>query len=217
MSTATALDELKKGKMIVIYDSDQREGEADLVFHASAVTPERIETMRKDAGGLLCVAIDQDPAKKAKLPFFTDILEKADVSVKVLACKKTAYGDKPAFSLPVNHCQVYTGITDNDRALTIKKLHEVLGSTSDATLANFSKEFYSPGHIFLLIGRGLKNRRGHTELTLKLAELAGLSGVMVLCEMLGKGKALSKNDAMAYAKKNGLIFLEGKEIVDATS
>ncbi len=205
-----AITQLKKGKIIVVYDSDEREGEADLIFSARFADSAKIEILRKDAGGLICVAIDKKVADKVGLPFFTDMLEKAGPKLREISCRKTAYGDKPAFSLPINHCNVYTGITDDDRALTIRKLDEIVRER----IGDFSREFYSPGHVFLLIGRGLKTRRGHTELALELARESGLGGAMVLCEMLGEGKALSKNEAVAYAKKYDLVFVEGKEIVD---
>ena len=204
-----ALAALKKGQMVVLYDADEREGEADLVLSARFINPEKIETLRKDAGGLICTAITENAAKLASLPFLTDVFN-GDGSTREMLCKKTAYGDKPAFSLPVNHNNVYTGITDNDRALTIKKIDEVI--RRDAK--EFAKEFQTPGHVFLLIGRGLENRKGHTELTLELAKRSELDGAMVLCEMLGKGKALSKEDAREYAKNHGLVFLEGKEIFE---
>jgi 3,4-dihydroxy 2-butanone 4-phosphate synthase len=131
-----------------------------------------------------------------------------------MECTKTAYGDRPAFAIPINHKRVYTGITDNDRALTIRSMAELAesGLEQDAVRERFFSEFYSPGHIFLLIGRGIERRRGHTELSLELARRAGLSGAVVLCEMLGKGKALSKEKAKAYASEHGLVFIEGNEI-----
>ena len=94
------------------------------------------------------------------------------------------------------------------RALTMKKLDEVVRLRPE----DFKKEFYAPGHVFLLIGRGIRNRRGHTELSLELGRAARLDGAMILCEMLGSGKALSRKEAQEYAKRNGLIFIEGKDI-----
>ncbi|MFH1785382.1 MAG: 3,4-dihydroxy-2-butanone-4-phosphate synthase [Candidatus Micrarchaeota archaeon] len=201
-----ALAKLKKGKFVIVYDGDEREGEADLVLPAKYITPEKIRIMRKDGGGLVCTAIEKKDADKIGLPFFTDLIEK--IKLSKMTCKKTAYGDKPAFSIPVNHCRVYTGITDNDRALTIKQLDEIITKKPE----RFKREFYTPGHVFLLIGRGLKNRRGHTELALELGKRTGFR-VMVLCEMLGNGKALSKKDVKAYAKEHGIDFIEGKDVV----
>ncbi|MDD5340684.1 MAG: 3,4-dihydroxy-2-butanone-4-phosphate synthase [Candidatus ainarchaeum sp.] len=207
MDVDGAAAQLKKGGMAVLYDGEGREGEADLVFSARFATPEKVETLRRDAGGLICAAVTKADADSIGLPFYTELLEKC--GMKGVSCRKTAYGDRPAFSISINHRNVYTGITDDDRALTLKKLDEVLRDRK----WEFAKEFYSPGHVFLLIGSGLENRRGHTELSLELARRARLGGAMVLCEMLGKGKALPKEQAMAYAQLNGLPFIEGKELV----
>ncbi|NYZ77278.1 3,4-dihydroxy-2-butanone-4-phosphate synthase [Candidatus Micrarchaeota archaeon] len=206
-----AAGELRKGNFILVYDGEEREGEADLIFHAGFATPEKIERLRRDAGGLICLALGKREAESIGLEFYTDILRKTGHGAMV--CKKTAYGDEPAFSISVNHKKVYTGITDKDRALTIREMATVAGA--DGTEKLFLENFYSPGHVFLLIGRGLKNRRGHTELALELAERAGMPGTMVLCEMLGSGKALSKKDARVYAERHGFVFVEGVEIYEA--
>lgn len=208
-----AAEQLKKGGMVVIYDGDEREGEADLVIAARQITPKIIETLRKDAGGLICLALDGMVAEKLRLPFYTDILVASKHPIAGMECKKTAYGDAPAFAIPVNHKGVYTGITDNDRSLTISKMAELVeGSGMADARMRFMRDFYSPGHVFLLIGRGIEKRHGHTELALELAARAGLPGAMVLCEMLGEGKALSKEKAREYADRNGLVFIEGKDI-----
>jgi 3,4-dihydroxy 2-butanone 4-phosphate synthase len=219
-----ALAGLRDGKMVVVYDGDDREGEADLMLYAGNAEPGAVETLRKDAGGLICVALSADIAKQMELPFYADILHSCGLNVAKMECTKTAYKDKPAFAIPVNHKGVYTGITDNDRSLTIKKLAELACLASPAlkkdhgTLSDaFVKDFYSPGHVFLLIGRGIENRHGHTELSLELARRAGLPGAMVLCEMLGIGKALQKEEAKAYAARHGFAFLEGIEIIDSAS
>jgi 3,4-dihydroxy 2-butanone 4-phosphate synthase len=209
-SVERAVQQLRKGGMVAIYDSGKREGEVDLAFHASFVTPKKIMQLRKDAGGLICVAIDWPIAKKLALPFLADVVCSKNSPLKGMKCKKTAYGDKPAFSLSINHKSVYTGITDNDRVLTIKKFCEMV--ENNCSKKEFIKNFYTPGHVFLLIGRGIEKRKGHTELSLELARRAGLSPVMVLCEMLDYGKALSKKKAIEYAKMNKIEFVEGEEI-----
>ncbi len=195
---------LKKGGFVLVYDGDGREGEADLMFHPSFATADKIERLRKDAGGLICLAITKKRAKKLGLGFMTDILRKAGYSETV--CKKTAYGDEPAFSVSINHKLVYTGIPDEDRALTMREMEKT------SSKKGFEANFYAPGHVFLLIGRGLDKRNGHTELGLELAKKAGLSETIVMCEMLGKGKALPKEKAKKYAEKNGFPFIDGREI-----
>lgn len=210
---ARAAERLKQGNFCVIYDGDEREGEADLVFHASFAAPERIQRLRKEAGGLICLALDKALGERLGLPFYTDILAASNLPIAKMECKKAAYGDRPAFSIPVNHKGVYTGITDKDRALTIKRIAELASQTMPESemRERFMQDFYSPGHIFLLIGRGIENRHGHTELTLELAKRAGMAGTMVLCEMLGSGKALSKEEAREYAERNGFAFMEGRD------
>jgi len=201
---------LRKGDFIIIYDGDEREGEADLVFHGAFATHDKIRKMRADAGGLICVALGKKEADALCLPFYSDILRKAGFDR--ITCRRTAYGDEPAFSLAVNHKQTYTGITDQDRAFTIRELFAAL--QSGAPYENFVNNFYSPGHVFLLRSRGLKERRGHTELATAIAESEGLPAVVVLCEMLGEKKAVKKDDAALYAKKNNIVFIEGKDIVE---
>ena len=205
-SLERATGELKKGNMVIVFDGDDREGEADLMFHASFTTPEKIMKLRKEAGGLICLATDKETADKLELPFFADFVCAENSPVKEMKCTKTAYGDKPAFSISINHKKVFTGITDNDRALTVSSFEKINSKE------NFVNEFYTPGHVFLLISSGIENRKGHTELSIELAKKAGLSPSMVLCEMLDFGKALSKDDARKYAEDNGFVFLEGKEI-----
>lgn len=212
-----ALNKFRNGNFIVIYDDDKREGEADLVFHPKFVTPEKIETLRKDAGGLICMAVGKTLAEQIGLRFISEIM-KAYGMTRII-CIKTAYGDEPAFSIAINHKKVFTGITDNDRALTIHEFAKVVESV-DKEHANknankkkeFEKNFYSPGHVFLLIGRGIENRRGHTEIGLKFSELAGMSETIVMCEMLGRGNALTKKQAMKYAKQNNIPFIKGSDI-----
>lgn len=206
------LEHIRKGRILALYDGDEREGEVDIVFHPSFVTPERIALMRRDAGGLICLALDKRIADALGLPFYSRLL--SGTGLAEIACKKTAYGDEPAFSIQVNHKKVFTGITDNDRALTIKEMAKLAGMPGEKAKTSFLENFYSPGHVFLLIGRGLEKRRGHTELAIELMKKSGLSGAAVLCEMLGEGKALPKRDAMLYARKNGLLFVEGRDIYE---
>lgn len=209
---AQALASLKSGKLIIIYDGDDREGEADMVVAAQHVNPKTIHTFRCDAGGLICLAISGSAATRLGLPFMTDVLKQVGGVSADLSCKRTAYGDKPAFSLAINHKDVFTGITDNDRALTITKFDELVRDKNKKA-TDLVSNFYSPGHIFLLIGRGIENRKGHTELSLELTKRAGLEGGIVMCEMLGRGKALAKTAAKEYSKKHDLVFVEGQEIL----
>ncbi len=221
---ARALQAIQNDEMIFIFDSEGREGETDFTIPASAVTPNDVKWMRKDGGGLICVALDADTSKKLGLPFISDVLRDAsnsNSSLKTTVEKggDLAYDTRSSFSLWVNHRDTRTGIPDNDRALTINKLAEVVDRTLDGENVNFGSEFRTPGHVALLrAAEGLVNERmGQTELSIALAKMAGTTPAMVVCEMLDEnnGRALSKDDAKTYAKDRDLVFLEGSEIVDA--
>jgi len=206
-----ALESLKRGKFVVLFDSEKREAEADLVLPAGFATPQKIAVMRKDAGGLLCMATDGKTAKALNLPFASEVLVKSgNTTLKTIALKKTAYGDAPAFSIAINHANAFTGVTDDDKVLAAIAFTKISGK--NANRKEFERQFHSPGHLPLLIGRGLERRRGHTELALRLCELAGLPPAVLVCEMLDIGKALSIPKAKAYAKRDNLVFLEGSEI-----
>lgn len=116
--------------MIQIYDSDSREGETDLVIPAKAVTFKDVKWMRKDAGGLICVAVDPIASKQLKLPFMAELVREASKTSDVLGEIAEKEGDlkydaHSSFSLWVNHRDTRTGIPDNERALTIRKIGEI--------------------------------------------------------------------------------------------
>ncbi|BCU70684.1 3,4-dihydroxy-2-butanone-4-phosphate synthase [Stygiolobus caldivivus] len=203
---------LESGLPILIYDFDGREEEVDMVFYAGAVSWKTINILRKDAGGLICYVTGYTEAKKLGLTFMTEIVKEKYPQLY----KRPPYGDEPAFALWVNHVSTRTGINDEDRAKTINKLHETVSTIKkdeNEARQKFYNEFYAPGHVPILISRGLKNRKGHTELTSSLLEYIGLEISGVIAEMLGDGKSLPKDKALLYAKNNGFLFIEGKEIV----
>jgi 3,4-dihydroxy 2-butanone 4-phosphate synthase len=212
-----AIEALKRGEIILVYDSDDREGETDMVVASQFITPEHIRTMRKDAGGLICTAIHPDICNKLGIPFMIDILEFASQKFKVLKelyPHDIPYDEKSSFSITINHRKTFTGITDKDRAFTIKKLAELV---REERFNEFGKEFRSPGHVTLLRAtEGLvKNRQGHTEMTVALAEMAGLIPITTICEMMGDdGEAMSKTETKRYAERHNLVYLSGEEIIN---
>jgi len=219
-----ALEALHAGRMIQIYDSDSREGETDLVIPAKAVTFKDVKWMRKDAGGLICVAIDPVASKQLNLPFMAELVQEASKNNNSLeeVVEKTGdlkYDSHSSFSLWVNHRDTRTGIPDNERALTIRKIGEITEKSLSDNKARFGDEFRTPGHVALLRAADglLDDRKGQTELSVALARMAGITPAMVVCEMLDdeNGKALSKEHAKEYGNKYGLVFLEGQEILEA--
>lgn len=214
-SLDNAISALKRGEFIVIHDGKGRENEADMVCLAEKITPKMVRQMRKDAGGLICLAIDMASSKRLKIPFAIDVLKSAKNPLLFKMAKgKMKYGDMPAFTISINHLATFTGITDNDRAMTIREFGKLIAKKGNRQ--DFKKSFRAIGHVFLLTSRGLENRRGHTELSVALAGVAKAAPAMVLCEMLSdSGRAATDREAEAYAKKHGMPYIEGKQIVGA--
>jgi 3,4-dihydroxy 2-butanone 4-phosphate synthase len=220
-----ALTDLQNGKFILVFDNESREGETDFVISSQFVTPDAIKRMRKEGGGLIFLMTSHNVAQKLQLPFLADLFSEIGQQypvLKGLTPNDIPYDTKSSFSLYINHRKTFTGITDNDRSLTMKSFAELTKTidTMDTATAmkQFGKEFRSPGHIPICVASKnlLKERKGHTELVVALLYMAGLVPVGSGCEIMGEnGKALSKEDARRYAEKNGFTFLEGKDIVRA--
>ncbi|HJU78888.1 MAG TPA: 3,4-dihydroxy-2-butanone-4-phosphate synthase [Nitrososphaeraceae archaeon] len=214
-----AVEALKDGKFVLIHDSESRENEVDMVKAAQYISSSDIATMRTDAGGLICLAIPYEIASKLNLIFMHDLLHSAsknNPSLSKMIGSIAPYGDRPSFSITINHIDTFTGITDKDRALTITTMSEVCSKIDKDGKLEFLKKFRSPGHVHMLIGAKelLKERSGHTELSIKLLEHANLIPAVVICEMLDSktGGALSANKATEYSKKFKIPFVESSQI-----
>ena len=198
-----------RGDPVLIHDAADREGETDLIYPAGSVTPDAVARMRNDAGGLVCVALSDDVCEAFDLPFVQEVIDHP-----VGADHDLGYDERSSFSLTVNHRETFTGITDEDRALTITELAR---AAADPAGVDFAEEFRAPGHVHLLRAAPnlLADREGHTELGLVLAAAAGLPPAVVVCEMLDdrSGRALSPDDARAYAERHGLAYVEGRDVV----
>jgi len=226
--TLKAREALARGELVLIFDRADRECEVDLCVAAEHITPAIIHTLRRDGGGLICVCTHPTIAKELDLPFLTEVFEYAwnrYPVLKELQAHDIPYGERSSFSLTINHRKTFTGITDQDRALTIQEFVKLArelkdGKSPEEARKSFGKNFRSPGHVFLLKGAEglLKNRSGHTELSLALLEpIESMTSVAVICEMMNgrTGKAVSYEDANKYAKKNNLQMISGDVIVKA--
>ncbi|WP_181692735.1 3,4-dihydroxy-2-butanone-4-phosphate synthase [Natronomonas sp. LN261] len=221
-----AVSAFASGGPVLIHDATDREGEVDLVYPAAAVAPTDVSRMRNDAGGLVCVALPDSVCAAWGLPFSQGLLDHP-----AGADHELDYDERSSFSITVNHRGTFTGITDDDRALTISELgaaagriaHErrVAGDGAAGAIAtdaeSFAESFRAPGHVHLLRGAPdlLADREGHTELGLALADAAGVEPAVVVCEMLddGSGGALSPAAARSYADRNGFPYVEGSELI----
>ena len=222
-----AISAFKSGRPVMIYDSDYREMETDLLWHAAAATPEVIRRLRNDCGGLLFLAIGNEIGEMFGLPWLQDIHSHKSLVEEnpVLGHQVTndlQYDSRSAFTLSLNHRETYTGITDRDRSLTTRRFGELSGELiekgEDGTRAKerLGEEFRTPGHIPVCRESpgGLKTRQGHTELAVSIARLAGLAACTIGAEMLepdGDG-ALSLEGARTYAKRYGIPMITGEQI-----
>ena len=214
-----AVRALRDGKFILIHDSESRENEIDMVKAAQYISPQDIATMRNDAGGLICLAISDEIASKLKLTYMHNLLHfasKNNPSLSKIISSLAPYGDRPSFSITVNHVDTFTGITDIDRALTITKMSEICSDIDNYGKYEFSKKFRSPGHVQILIAAKelLKERSGHTELSIQLMKLALLIPTVVICEMLDSdtGGALKVDKAIEYSKRFNIPLVESLQI-----
>lgn len=158
-----AIEEIKSGKMIIVVDDEDRENEGDFIMAAEMVTPEAINFLSKHGRGLICA------------PLMHKKLEQLDLEAMVQ--RNTAlHGTR--FTVSVDAVNgTTTGISAFDRAETIKQLVK-----PDAKPEDFGR----PGHIFPLqaLDGGVLARAGHTEASVDLARLAGLTPAGVLCEII---------------------------------
>jgi len=220
-----AIADLQNGKFILIYDDDSREGETDLVIASEFATHDSIKTMRRDGGGLIFLMISNEVAIKLKLPFLADMYSEIDNKypvLKELVPNDIPYDTKSSFSLYINHRETFTGITDIDRSLTMRKFAELVKRTENLNDGQatrmFGKEWRYPGHVPICVAteKLLDVRKGHTELVISMMKMANLTPAGSGCEIMSdNGRALSKDNAKKYADDYGLTFLKGNEIVEA--
>lgn len=217
MTLEQALDSLRDGKFVLVHDSEGRENEVDMVVAAQHIRADHIATMRERAGGMLCLSLDASMANRLGLRYMHDMLGsslKGDALEMIIGT--APYGDRPSFSLSVNHRKTYTGITDIDRAQTIRSFAALYDS--DDARRDFVSEFRTPGHVPLLIADStlLSRRRGHTEMSVYLTELAHLSPAAAICEMMDSetNMALSAKRAQRLAERESIAFLDARDLVE---
>ncbi len=188
-----AIADIRAGKMVVVLDDEDRENEGDLVMAAEKVTPEAINFMRKEAGGLICVPITGERLDQLQIP--------------QMVSDNTAVHET-AFTVSVEARDITTtGISAYDRAATIRKLVDPSAKPSD---------FLRPGHVFPLRARdgGVLVRAGQTEAAVDLARLAGLYPAGVICEIMADDGTMERLDGLRrFADKHGLKLITVKDLI----
>lgn len=219
-----ALEDIRNGKVILVYDFDDREREADMTVASQFITADIVRSMRNDAGGLLCTTTPNSVAKRLGLPFLSDVFWNNRNEYPLLgamAPNDIPYDHtKSSFGITINHRKTYTGITDSDRALTIREYSRVIfeDKPDSEIIKEMGENFRAPGHVHLLntTARILKTRRGHTELCTAMMYMAGVNPSATICEMMGdNGKSNSKENVLRYAEEHGIQFVTGDEVIAA--
>lgn len=189
-----AIEDLKAGKLIIVVDDEDRENEGDFITLADNVTPEIINFMSKHGRGLICAPITEEIAKKLNLDLMVQnntVLHQTPFTVSV--------------DLIGQGCT--TGISAFDRAKTIKSL--IHPDTKPEDLGR-------PGHIFPLraVKGGVLRRAGHTEATVDLAKMAGMSPAGVLVEIMNDDGTMARlPELMEIAKKFNLKVITIKDLI----
>ena len=190
---AAAIDDVRRGRMVVVVDDADRENEGDLIMAASKVTPEAVNFMVTEARGLLCVALSPERA---------EALDLFPMTAESTALHGTA------FTVSVDASRgVSTGSSAADRALTIRRLAEPKATPGD---------FARPGHVFPLraVRGGVLRRAGHTEAATDLVQLAGLGDVGVLCEMMAADGSMARLPQLTrFARKHGLRMIAIRDLI----
>ncbi|MFH1502970.1 MAG: bifunctional 3,4-dihydroxy-2-butanone-4-phosphate synthase/GTP cyclohydrolase II [Candidatus Eisenbacteria bacterium] len=171
MAVEEAVEEIRRGRMVIVVDDESRENEGDLIMAAEKVTPEAINFISREARGLICA------------PMSGERLDHLDLHPMV-GRNTSIMGT--AFAVSVDAVDgTTTGISVHDRALTILALVDPATKPSDLA---------RPGHIFPLRASegGVLRRAGHTEAAVDLARLAGLAPAGVLCEIMSEDGSMAR-------------------------
>jgi 3,4-dihydroxy 2-butanone 4-phosphate synthase/GTP cyclohydrolase II len=188
-----ALEDIRRGRMVIVVDDEERENEGDLVAAAEMVTPEMIAFMLRRTSGIICAPITEAKATELDLPMMVDI--------------NTARHGTP-FTVSIDYLNgTSTGVSASDRAKT------VLALTNPNTVGH---DFARPGHIFPLraVDEGVLRRAGHTEAAVDLARMAGFQPIALLCEVMNEDGSMSRMpELVAFAKEFDFKIISVQDLI----
>ncbi|MCH9814769.1 MAG: bifunctional 3,4-dihydroxy-2-butanone 4-phosphate synthase/GTP cyclohydrolase II [Epsilonproteobacteria bacterium] len=188
-----AIEEIKKGNMVIMIDDEDRENEGDLVYAATFSTPDKVNFCASKAKGLICVAVTKEIATRLNLN-------------PMVANNDSSY--ETAFTVSVDAKECETGISTYERDLTIHLLADYTSHASDLV---------RPGHIFPLIAKdgGTLVRTGHTEGSVDICKLAGIAPSSVICEIMKEDGTMARRDDLEiFAKEHDLKIVYISDIVE---
>ena len=189
-----ALDDFRKGKIVIVVDDEDRENEGDLIIAAECITPEKVNFMETYARGLICAPVTKERAEELELP--------------MMVTNNTSVHATPftvSIDLLTHGCT--TGISAYDRAQTVLALTRTETAPED---------FGRPGHIFPLKAqsKGVLRRAGHTEATIDFARLAGLYPAGALAEIKNEDGSMARlPELMDMAKKFDLKIVSVADLI----
>lgn len=188
-----ALDELRKGKLILVTDDENRENEGDFICAAEFATAENVNFMAVHGKGLICMPMSEEICSKLQLH-------------QMVAANTDNHST--AFTVSIDHVDTTTGISAAERSFTAMKCVDEDAKPDD---------FRRPGHMFPLLARknGVLERNGHTEATVDLMRLAGLKECGLCCEIMSEdGTMMRTNELIKSAQTWGLKFITIQALQD---
>ena len=192
-SIEEVIEDLKAGKPVIIVDDESRENEGDLVIAAEFATRETVNFIIKEARGLLCTPMLEADLLRLGIPQMVE---------------KNTDNHETAFTVSVDHVDTTTGISPEERAITMQKLIDPDAKPED---------FRRPGHVFPLRYKegGVLVRQGHTEASIDLCKLAGLYPAAAICEITNDEGYMSRmDDLVAFSKKHNLKIASVEALVE---
>ena len=188
-----ALLALQQGNGVLLLDDEDRENEGDIIYSAEHLTSKQMALMIRECSGIVCLCLTDDQANKLELPPM--VLDNNSAN-------------QTAFTVSIEAKEgVTTGVSAQDRVTTIKT----------ATAANAkASDLARPGHVFPLRARagGVMSRRGHTEGTVDLMQMAGLAPAGVLCEVTNEDGTMAKApEIVAFGLKHNMPVLTIEDMV----
>lgn len=193
-SIDAALEDLRKGRVIIVVDDEDRENEGDFILAAEKATPDLLNFLLREGRGVVCVPLTAERTKELAL----DSMVETNTSFH-----------ETSFTVSVDYIQgTTTGVSASDRAATVRAL---------ADPATRPGDFAKPGHIFPLRAAegGVLRRAGHTEAATDLCRLSGLHPAAVLCEILNDDGTMARvPQLLVLARKFGLRIVTVKELIE---
>ena len=188
-----ALEELKKGKIILVTDDEDRENEGDFICAAEFATTENLNFMATHGKGLICMPMSKEICEKLRLPQM--VADNTD-------------NHETAFTVSIDYVGTTTGISAEERGMTAR--HCI---SEDAK----PEDFRRPGHMFPLLAKknGVLERNGHTEATVDLMRLAGLKECGLCCEIMREdGTMMRTTELMELAEEWNICFITIAAIIE---